>query len=94
MLDINWILVISTAHNSISVESVYVEAHSGHLDSSSTASGPVQISGLGNNSANNSIYRLSSNSTRNPILVVSSYVQTIKHNMDSFELHYAQHGLL
>ena len=47
VLDINWILVVSTAHNSISSDSGYVEDLPRHLDSSWTASGAVQISGLG-----------------------------------------------
>ena len=54
----------------------------------------MQISGLCNNSPHNSINILSSNSTRNSISLILSYVQTITHNMDSFEIHCAQHGLL
>ena len=47
VLDINWILVISSTHNSISTESGYVEDPPGHLDSSWTTSRAVQISRLG-----------------------------------------------
>ena len=47
VLDINWILMISTAHNSISTESGYVEDPPEHLDSSWTTSEAVQISGMG-----------------------------------------------
>ncbi|KAK7814596.1 hypothetical protein CFP56_002932 [Quercus suber] len=39
--------VIYNAHNSISKESGYVEDPPGHLDSSWTTSGSIQICGLG-----------------------------------------------
>ena len=81
-----WVPLIYSKYNSNYKKSSYVDNWIPlglHLD---------QYKYLG--CAHNSINILSSNSTRNPISLISSYVQTITHNMDSFEIHCAQHGLL
>ena len=70
----------STANNLILIESGYVRGGPIQLDSSWTASGPVQIYGwVGTYVQRNLISKISRNSKYNSISEISIYVQAVLH---------------